>query len=66
MVIFIPVLAKLGLNYGIHPFVITNLIYFAAQSAFLLPASSSQAAMIYGNTEWVQPNMPTCIILAIF
>lgn len=53
MVIFIPVLAKLGLNYGIHPFVITNLIYFAAQSAFLLPASSSQAAMIYGNTEWV-------------
>ncbi len=53
MVIFIPVLAKLGLNYGVHPLIIANLIYFAAQSAFLLPASSSQAAMIYGNTEWV-------------
>lgn len=52
MVIFIPMLAKLGLEYGIHPFVIGNLIYFAAQSAFLLPASSSPAAMVYGS-EWI-------------
>lgn len=53
MTIFIPVLSKLGLDYGIHPFVIANLIHLSAQSAFLMPGSSSQAAMIYGNTEWV-------------
>ncbi len=53
MTIFIPMLSKLGLEYGIHPFVIANLIHLSAQSAFLMPGSSSQAAMIYGNTEWV-------------
>ncbi len=52
MMIFIPMLAKLGLAYDIHPFVIGNLIYFCSQSAFLLPASSSPAAMVYGN-DWV-------------
>lgn len=53
MTIFIPMLSTLGLNYGIHPFVIANLIHLSAQSAFLMPGSSSQAAMIYGNTEWI-------------
>lgn len=52
-VVFMPVLAELGMNYGIHPFVIINLVWFAAQSAFLIPASSSTAAMIYGNTDWI-------------
>ena len=56
MTIFIPVLSKLGLEYGIHPFIIANLIHLSAQSAFLMPGSSSQAAMIYGNTEWVSNN----------
>ena len=70
MVVFIPMLAKIGLNYGIHPFVVANLIYFTAQSAFLIPASSSQAAMIYGNTEWVSTSHAfkynvTYIILAL-
>ena len=53
MTIFIPMLSTLGLNYGIHTFVIANLIHLSAQSAFLMPGSSSQAAMIYGNTEWI-------------
>lgn len=53
MTIFIPMLSTLGLNYGIHPFIIANLIHLSAQSAFLMPGSSSQAAMIYGNTEWI-------------
>ena len=52
-IVLMPVIAKLGLDYGIHPFAIINLIWFAAQSAFLLPASSSPAAMIYGNDHWV-------------
>ncbi len=51
--VLMPMLATLGLNYGIHPFVIINLVWFAAQSAFLLPASSSPSAMIYGNVNWI-------------
>ena len=51
--VLMPMLAKIGLTYGIHPFVIINLVWFSAQSAFLLPASSSTAAMIYGNVNWI-------------
>ncbi len=68
MMIFIPMLAKLGLAYDIHPFIIGNLVYFCSQSAFLLPASSGPAAMVYGN-EWVASNKAyfynTLIILLI-
>lgn len=53
MLVFIPLLAKMGLNYGINPLVLINIIWFAAQSAFLLPASSSPSAMVYGNSKWV-------------
>ncbi len=53
MLVFIPLLAKMGLSYGIHPFVIINVIWFCAQSAFLLPASSSLSAMTYGNVQWI-------------
>ena len=53
MLVFIPLLAKMGLSYGINPLVIINLIWFAAQSAFLLPASSSPSAMVYGNVQWI-------------
>lgn len=38
---------------GLIPLVIINLIWFAAQSAFLLPASSSPSAMVYGNAQWI-------------
>ena len=53
MIVLTPILAKMGLSFGIEPLVVASLIYFTAQSAFLTPASSSQAALIFGNTEWV-------------
>ncbi len=53
MLVFTPILAKMGLAFGIAPMVVASLIYFTAQSAFLTPASSSQAALIFGNTDWV-------------
>ena len=53
MFVFIPVLAKMGLGYGIHPFIIIILVVMACQCAFLLPASSSPSALIYGSTAWI-------------
>lgn len=53
MIVFIPVLSKMGLNYDIHPFTILILVTLACQSAFLLPASSAPAAMVYGSDRWI-------------
>lgn len=54
IMVFTPVLIKMGLNFGIEPLLITFLIYYAAMAAFCTPAASANAALIFGNVEWVQ------------
>ncbi len=53
MIVFTPVLTKMGLTFGIHPFIIMGLIFYTAMTAYCTPAASSQAALIFGNREWV-------------
>lgn len=53
IVVFTPVLAKMALAFGISPMVISVLIAGAAASAFMTPAASANAAIVFGNTEWI-------------
>lgn len=53
MLVFTPVLTKMGLNFGIDPMLIMFLIYYTAMTAYATPAASSQAALIFGNEKWV-------------
>lgn len=54
MIVFIPVLTQMAVTYGIHPGIIASIIFVAANTAFLTPAASANAAIIFGNTEWVE------------
>lgn len=53
LLVFTPVLTKMGLSFGINPVLVMLLTYFTAMTAFATPAASSNAAMIFGNAEWV-------------
>ena len=53
MMVFTPVLTKMGLTFGVYPLLVIMLIYYAAFTAFCTPAASSNAALIFGNTEWI-------------
>lgn len=54
MIVFTPLLVKMGLGVGISPVLIAILVYFAAMTAYLTPAASSNAAIIFGNSEWIE------------
>ena len=53
MIVFTPILVSMGLEFGISPILIGILVYFSAMTAYLTPAASSNAALIFGNTEWI-------------
>lgn len=53
IVVFTPVLAKMALGFGISPMVMAVLVAGAAASAFMTPAASTNAAIVFGNTEWI-------------
>ena len=71
MIVFIPVLTKMALSYGANPILIASIIFVAANTAFLTPAASANAALIFGNTEWIetkqayQYGLATVIVSAI-
>ncbi len=54
MIVFIPVLTKMALSYGVNPILVASIIFVAANTAFLTPAASANAALIFGNTDWVE------------
>ncbi|MBO5301093.1 MAG: hypothetical protein J6A81_02640 [Peptococcaceae bacterium] len=61
--VFIPVLAPVVISLGINPLVMTMALIFALQNAYATPASSTQAAIAFGNTEWVDTkNAYLCMI----
>ena len=55
VVVFTPVLSGMAVSFGISPVVMTLALVATAGSAFMTPAASANAAIIFGNTEWVEP-----------
>lgn len=53
LLVFTPVLTKMGVGFGVNPVLVMLLIYFTAMTAYATPAASSNAALIFGNTEWI-------------
>lgn len=53
IIVFMPVLAALGAQMGIDPYMFGIVFTFGMQLAFLTPGASANAAMIFGNTEWI-------------
>ena len=53
MLVFTPVLTKMGLSFGLNPMLVMMVIVYTAMSAYATPAASSQAALIFGNNEWI-------------
>lgn len=50
---FMPTLANLAINFGIHPALFALIFAMMMQTAFMTPAASAQAVMVFGNTEWI-------------
>lgn len=55
MMVFTPVLANLCVVYGIPPLFFAFALAVVLQCAFMTPAASAPAALIYSNTEWIEP-----------
>ncbi|MFR6290723.1 MAG: SLC13 family permease [Peptococcaceae bacterium] len=53
IVVFTPVLAGMAASFGMSPLVMGLLMAATCASAFLTPAASANAAIVFGNTEWV-------------
>ena len=53
LLVFTPVLTKMGLAFGCNPVVVMLLVFFTAMTAYATPAASSNGALIFGNKEWV-------------
>lgn len=53
IVVFTPVLAGMAASFGMSPLVMGLLMAATCGSAFLTPAASANAAIVFGNTEWV-------------
>ena len=53
MLVFTPVLTKMGVSFGVNPLLVMMLIFYTAMTAYATPAASSNAALIFGNKEWV-------------
>lgn len=68
IMVFTPVLVQMGLTFDANPILVTLMIYYAAMAAFCTPAASANAALIFGNVEWIQTKhayLIGLIILAI-
>lgn len=52
-IVFTPVLATIGIDMGINPYMFQILFAFGLQLAFMTPGASANAAMVFGNTEWI-------------
>lgn len=57
LIIFVPMLCPLVESFGINPIVMAVTLMFAVQSAPATPGASTQAAMVFSNTEWVDKGM---------
>lgn len=53
-IIFINIICPLAIPLGVNPAPIVVLQIFTIQLAYLTPAGSAPAAMVFGNSEWVK------------
>lgn len=51
--VFAPILAPILAAAGYNPMIAVMAVYFGTQWAYLAPSGSMMAAMVFGNTEWV-------------
>ncbi|MBO5140388.1 MAG: SLC13 family permease [Peptococcaceae bacterium] len=51
--VFAPILAPILMGAGYNPMIAVMAVYFGTQWAYLAPSGSMMAAMVFGNTEWV-------------
>lgn len=70
MIVFTPVLANLCVEFGIPPLMFAFALAFILQCAFMTPAASAPAAVIFSNTEWILPKqayfMTAVFVLSAF
>lgn len=61
--VFAPILAPILVSAGINPMIAVMAVYFGTQWAFMAPSGSMMAALVFGNTEWVNTKiLYKCII----
>lgn len=53
-IIFVPLIAPIVEQFGVNPIAALLAIIFAAHVAYMTPATSTQVAMVYSNTVWVE------------
>lgn len=53
IIAFMPTLANLAIQFGIHPALFALMFAIMMQTAFMTPSASAQAVMVFGNTEWI-------------
>ncbi len=53
LMVFLPTFGQLCLGLGIHPALFALMFATMLQAAFATPGASAQAAMMFGNTEWI-------------
>lgn len=67
VIVFMPTLASIGVSMGINPYLFCLLFCMTTNCAFMTPGASAQAAMIFGNTDWISTKdaYKYCTIFAV-
>lgn len=52
-IVFTPVLAQIGIEMGISPYLFHLVTMWCLQMGFMTPGASAQSALIFANTEWI-------------
>ena len=67
VIVFLPTLASIGLQFGVNPYLFALIFCMTTNCAFMTPGSSAQAAMIFGNSDWLSTKdaYKYCIIFAV-
>ena len=67
VIVFMPILATIGTSFGINPYLFAILFCMTTNCAFMTPGASAQAAMLFGNSNWigVKDSYKLSIIFAI-
>ncbi len=55
-IIFAPILIPLCMSYGYNPLPVLVCFFYTVLIALCTPAASPYAALLFGNTDWVEPS----------
>lgn len=53
-IVFTAVLAQIGIDMGINPYLFQVFFAWCLQLAFMTPGASANSALIFGNTNWIE------------